>query len=66
MSKPCCYAMVEGVDPFRLHHTSMSYIHLVFQAPSTDVDGLITAHSHRYHRRRFPRFGRVPGQNPRL
>ncbi len=28
--KPCHYALVETVEPFKLHPTSMSYIHKVF------------------------------------
>ena len=31
MSKPCHYAMVEAVDPFKVHPTSMSYKNEVFE-----------------------------------
>ena len=31
MYKLCAYAMVETVEPFKLHTTSMSYIHKVFE-----------------------------------
>jgi hypothetical protein len=29
--KPCYYALVEAVEPFKLHPTSMSYIYEVFE-----------------------------------
>ena len=54
------YALIEDVEPF-MHLTSMPYIHNVIQSPSTVVDGHMAAHSHCYHHRRFPRFGRVLG-----
>jgi hypothetical protein len=119
------YAIVEAVEPFKLHPISMSYIYYVFEhltqlwmgygstfiplppqtypqvwesfaeiiddvnvktipirycwgcrtfqtashihvihvlsvwTPYTVVDGHMAAHSHRYHHRRIPRFGRV-------
>ena len=59
----CRYAVVEAVEPFKLHPISISCTHKVFQAPSTDVDEHMVAHSHRYHHRRFPRFGRVGGNS---
>ena len=32
MSKPCHYAVVEAVDPFKVHPTPMSYKNEVFEA----------------------------------
>jgi hypothetical protein len=29
--KPCHFAMVEAVEPFKLHPTSMSYLYKVFE-----------------------------------
>jgi hypothetical protein len=29
--KPCHYALVEAEEPFKLHPTSLSYIHMVFE-----------------------------------
>ncbi len=29
--KPCHYAFIAAVEPFKLHPTSMSYIHMVFE-----------------------------------
>ena len=60
VGKHCNYAVVEDVEPF-MHLISMPYIHNVFQSPLTVVDGHMAAHSHRYHHRCFPRFGRVLG-----
>jgi hypothetical protein len=52
--------MVEAVEPFKLHPTSMSYIYKMFEPFLPVVDGHMAAHSHRYyHRHYFPRFGRV-------
>jgi len=51
--------MIEAVEPFRLHPTSIPYIHKVFQPPSTVVHGYMAAYSHQYHHRHFPRFRRV-------
>ena len=31
MCKPCHFAMVETVEPFKLHPTSMSYLYEVFE-----------------------------------
>jgi hypothetical protein len=31
MYKPCHYDMVEAVEPFKLHFTSMTYIHMVLE-----------------------------------
>ncbi len=30
--KPCHHTLVEAVEPFKLHPTSMSYIHMVFES----------------------------------
>ena len=48
------YAIVEAIEPFKLHPTSMSFIYV--WTPWTVVDGHMVAHSHRYHHRRFPRY----------
>ena len=54
--------MVEDIEPFKLHPTSMSYIKGAFTS-WTVVVGHMAAHSHHYHHRRVPGFGRV-GWNP--
>jgi hypothetical protein len=52
--------MVEAVEPFKLHPTSMSSIYKVFEPLLSVVDGHMAAHSHcYYHRYCFPRYGRV-------
>ena len=51
------YIIIEAVEPFKLHPTSMSYIYV--WTPQTVVDGHMAAHSHHCHHRGFPRFGRV-------
>ncbi len=60
--KPCNYALVEAVEPFKLHLMSMSYIYRVV-APSQVVDGHMASHSHCCHHRHFTGFVRV-GWNP--
>ena len=53
------YAIVEAVEPFKLHPTSMSYIYSSVWTPWTVVDGHMAAHSYLCHHRGFPRFGRA-------
>ncbi len=128
--KPCHYAFIEAVEPFKLHSMSMAYLYEVFErllrlwmgiwlhtqaisttnvspdlwelseilvpyasvqtmplhfgwgcktfqtaslinvihiwgfwAPSQALDGHMASHSHCYHHRHYPRFGKV-GWNP--
>ena len=52
--------MVEAVEPFKLHPTSMLYIYKVFEPLLSVVDGHMAAHSHHhYHTYYFLRFGIV-------
>ena len=55
------YAIVEGVKPFKLHPTSISYIYKVFEHFKQLWMGIW---QHIHHHRRIPRFGRA-GWNPR-
>ena len=52
------YAMVEAVEPFKLHPTSMSYIYKVFEHLEQLWMG-IWQHIHTVAITMFPRFGKV-------
>ncbi len=57
--KPCHYALVEAVEPFKLHPMSISYIYEVFFTPFQVLDRHMAAYSHCYHHRCIPRFVKV-------
>ena len=47
-------AMVEAVEPFKMHPTSMSYLYEVFEHLQLFGDGHMDEHSLRYHHRHSP------------
>ena len=51
--KPCNYALVDAVEPCKLHPMSISYIYEVFDCLLRFVDGHMASQSHQYHHRRI-------------
>ena len=57
--KPCHYALIEAVEPFKLHPMSMTYLYKVFEHFLKVVDGHMASHLSCYHHNHFPRFVKI-------